>query len=195
MIQWLKVSIVGFSLLHSAIVLSGEVQTKKALTVADVTSCETSFVLDSDYQKSESSYQLNANATLKMTQLVAKNTVHGATLASNVYCQQLSGMSYTGSDQEWQGYFKNTSIALANKGAKNLKFTVIGTDDKAYKGSKAHREYKFIGDFNEGHQVIYNLALLDLEKNTMYTVSVSGDFKLEDYVYKEFHRIVSSTSL
>ena len=192
---WVKFFSFSFFLMYSSLSYSDETLNKLSSSANEQAVCDATFQLDKGAQKSESSYPINSSVTLAMTQFLSKKTVQAATLATNVYCQKLTGMKYTGSDEEWQGYFKNTAIALANKGANNLQYTIIGTDQKAYKGTKLHREFKFNGDFDEGHQVIYNLAVLDIQANIMYTISVSGNYKIEDYVHNEFQHIVSSSSL
>ena len=149
----------------------------------------------SPFEKQRSTFKLNESATLTMTQLLAKRDMFGAKLATNLYCQELNGLTYTGSEEEWKGFFQNTTTTLASKGAKNITLTLLGEDAKVYRGGRIHREYKFMGDFKEGHQVIYNLAVLDIELNVMYTFSVSGDFSIEKYVLREFKRAIESSSL
>jgi hypothetical protein len=146
-------------------------------------------------KENRSTLELSTTVSLDIIQKLSVKTLYGSNLASNFICQKLSGVKYTGSEQEWEGYFKNTANTLSAKGAKNLKLTVIGDIDTAYKGNMPHREYKFRGNFVEGDQVIYNLAVLNLAANEMYTISVSGYYKTEKRVLMEFKRLVSSLSL
>ncbi len=161
--------------------------------MSKVCGAEVTFIAPHEHR--ESNVNLSETVQINIAQYISKKTMYGAKMASNVQCQSLSGAKYTGSEQEWKSFFKSTGAALSQKGAKNLQLTITGTATKVYQGKLPNREYKFSGDFKEGSQVILNLAVLDLKSNTMYSISVSGGYKIESYIIKEFQRIVDSFTL
>jgi len=169
------------------------VEQEKTLNVANICGAEITFT--APYQHNESNYKVSDVIQVNIVQYLSSKGLYGAELATNVQCQSLTGAKYTGSKQEWKNYFKNTGMALTQKGAKNLQLTIAGTETKAYQGKLPNREYKFSGDFNEGAQVIFNLAILDIKSNRMYSISVSGSYKIEKYILGEFNRIVTSFNL
>lgn len=157
-----------------------------------VTACGSEFEFVMPFESNKSNFQLGQNVTMAMHQFVGKQTAFGRVVATNLVCQALNGANYTGSEQEWEQYFYNTQGTLKAKSATDLQLTILGSKDELYKGPLNHREYKFKGEFAEGKQVIYNLAIVDTENNVMYTLSVSGSESVEQLVLDEYKRAVKS---
>lgn len=157
--------------------------------------CDASVLLLSTPKKTSNEHQLSSSVSMTVEQMIAQRTFGNAKLATNVMCQELVGTQYTGSEEEWQGFFQQAVASLGRKGVKNLQLTIIGTGSKAYNGTLDNREYRFKGDFEQGTQVIVNLALLDKLNNKIYTISVSGDHILENRILEEYNRVVTSIIL
>ncbi len=139
--------------------------------------------------------QLDKATSLEMNQQLSSYTHNSAKVASNVTCQRLTGANYTGSDAEWAGVIKSALDGINAKGATEVKLALTTPLGKVYKGSENNKEYDFRADFGGNKQVIKNLTVLDLPRNTVYTLSVSGAEQVEDEVMKEFKRIVTSFKL
>jgi len=138
---------------------------------------------------------LDKNISLKLHQYLTTYTHESAQIATNVTCQQLTGASYTGSDEEWGGVIKSALDGIQAKGATDVKLALTTELGKVYKGSENNKEYDFRANFTGNKQVIKNLTVLDLPRNTVYTLSVSGAEQIEDEVVKEFTRLVNSFKL
>ncbi|TMO04191.1 hypothetical protein [Pseudoalteromonas sp. S558] len=149
----------------------------------------------SDPKQKQQLLNVAPNVDLKLKQFIATKVVKGARVASNVMCQQLIGQQYTGSQQEWQGFINNALQGLLNGGFKDLKFTKVGSNDAAYKGTFDNMEYIFTGDNSGNKQVIYNLTVLDKPNNQVITLSVSGNEKVTQEIQNEYQRLVNSFSL
>jgi len=130
--------------------------------------------------------------SLKLNQYLATQSKDGAKVASNVICQQLIGASYTGSDEEWKNFLESAINGLKRNNLQDIQFTLVGEVDKVYKGDLENKEYSFVFKSSAGVQNVYNVAILDLENNTIYTISVSGHESVKESVYQEYKRIVSS---
>ncbi|WP_372767914.1 PsbP-related protein [Pseudoalteromonas sp.] len=141
------------------------------------------------------SLDLAEGVTLKLAQTISTQIKSNAKIASNVICQVLEGASYTGSEEEWQGFINSAANGLIAKEYQNVTLTLVGEMDATYKGKKQNKEYVFTAKTPSGVQHIHNLAVLDKENNTFYTLSVSGDESIKDEVIKEYKRLVDSFSL
>jgi hypothetical protein len=112
-----------------------------------------------------------------------------------VICQLLSGANYTGSREEWQNFIDSANKAMVQKKFENITLTMVGDDEKVYKGSFDSKEYIYRAKTPIGTQHFYNLAVLDIDNNAMHTLSVSGDESVSDAVAKEYQRLVGSFKL
>ncbi|GAA6203355.1 hypothetical protein [Thalassotalea sp. SU-HH00458] len=154
--------------------------------------CGLAVLFTTPYKESRSQYSLSNEVNLSIFQFLSTRVVSGATIATNITCQSIEGMDYSGSEEEWKTFFNNSINTLSKKGVKNLKMTIVGTDRQVYKGNLPFREYKFFGTFNEGDQMIYNLTILNKASNTLYTVSVSGHSMIEKQVINEFKQVTNA---
>lgn len=139
--------------------------------------------------------KLAEGVSLELEQSVASQYKDGAKIASNVICQLLSGANYTGSREEWQNFIDSANKAMVQKKFENITLTMVGDDEKVYKGSLDSKEYIYMAKTPIGTQHFYNLAVLDIDNNAMHTLSVSGDESVSDAVAKEYQRLVGSFKL
>lgn len=158
--------------------------------------CSMFVAFDKKPQIKQQTVNVNANIQLKLSNVVSVNSDLAARIATNVSCQTLTGASYTGSKEEWLGFFDSAIKGLRKANYKELEFTLVGSEDKVYNDEKAQgyisKEYTYIGTIDDNKQIIKNLALLDKSANTLYTFSVSGNVMVKDEVTKEFFRLVAS---
>jgi hypothetical protein len=133
---------------------------------------------------------------MQLSNTVAIKEIKSARIASNITCQQLTGASYTGSNEEWAKFFDSAFQGLHKAKFKNIQFTLAGEDDKVFDTILANdyavKEYVLTGDADGNKQVFKNLALLDKANNTVYTFSVSGNIAVEAEIIEEFNRLVGS---
>lgn len=154
--------------------------------------CKFDIKFTSDPKLKEQTITVAPNVDLKIKQFISVQTVKDAKIADNVMCQQLIGQQYTGSADEWKGFINSAFQGLLNADFKDVKFTKVGTDDAAYKGTLANMEYTFTGNTGGNKQVIHNLAVLDKKNNQVITLSVSGNEKVSEEIKEEYFRLVSS---
>ncbi|MBR8842484.1 hypothetical protein [Pseudoalteromonas sp. JC3] len=139
--------------------------------------------------------EISSDVQLLIAQRIAQKTINGSVVATNVTCQYLKGKSYTNSESEWQAYLDNAIKALGKSGANELEVSIIGSEDKVYRGELSSLEYQFNADFAGNRQVIKNLAVLDIENNSLISFSVSGSQSEESEISDEFERVISSFKL
>ncbi|WP_404341341.1 hypothetical protein [Pseudoalteromonas mariniglutinosa] len=154
--------------------------------------CEFDIKFASKPEQNKQTVQASPTVTMQIEQFLAKKSIKGANIASNVICQHLTGHAYTGSEQEWAGFIDNGIKGLIKAGVKDLQFTKIGENDATYKGDLAHMEYVFTGDNGGNKQIIHNLAVLDKKNNQVITLSVSGNEKVASEIKDEYQRLVNS---
>jgi hypothetical protein len=142
--------------------------------------------------KTNEHYKITPQQSLNITKFMADKTIENRVVASSVTCQQLKGTNYSGNAKEWTQFINNVIKGLQNTGFAELKFTLVGLDDSLYQTGANAKEYMFTGDRGGNKQVIYNLAVLNEDKNTMYTLSVGGNEHVSEAVYTEFKRLVAS---
>ncbi len=129
---------------------------------------------------------------LALVQIVASKNANGSKISSNFICQKMKGASYTGSNQEWQNFINSAMQGLATSGYQNVEFVPVVPSNKVYKTKLQSIEYMFVATKEGNTQHIHNLALLDKTKNTVYTISVSGNEKEKMKVSEEFERLLST---
>ncbi|NUZ10687.1 hypothetical protein HUZ36_07840 [Pseudoalteromonas sp. McH1-7] len=139
--------------------------------------------------------ELSPDVQLLIAQRIAKQTLNGSVVATNVTCQYLKGKEYTNSESEWQAYLDNAIRGLGKSGVTELEVRIIGSEDKIYTGALASLEYQFEANFGGNQQIIKNLALLDMESNSLISFSVSGSQSEKEGVTDEFKRVISSFKL
>lgn len=157
--------------------------------------CQFDIKFASKPQQKTQTIQASPTVSMNLTQFIAQQTEQGAVIASNVTCQHLIGHSYTGSQQEWAGFIDSGIKGLMKAGVADIKFTKVGSDDAAYKGTLDNMEYIFTGDNDGNKQVIQNLTMLDKANNQVITLSVSGNEKVTQQIQDEYQRLVNSFSL
>lgn len=140
-------------------------------------------------------YDIAAEQSLDITKLITDQTLESRIIASSVTCQQLKGLSYSGNAKEWSNFLDMIIKGMRGTGFTDLQFTLVGSDKSLYKTELNHKEYIFTGDRGGNKQVIYNLAVLNESKTTMFTLSVGGNEYVKDEVYNEFKRLVTSFKL
>jgi|GEM_PF-3598003 len=163
--------------------------------------CDGSISFTAEINSANRVITLSDSASLDMNQYLSEKVYDGYKVASNVICQKLNGITYTGSAEEWQGFINNTISGLTKSGGENLQFTLVGTEDSQYSSTFEnmryvsnldYREYTINVTFNKHKQVLYNLAVLDKKYNTMYTLGVSGEVTVDEKIKQEFERLVKS---
>ncbi len=144
--------------------------------------------------KKQQQVKVSEGINLVMVQLLAEKSMQGAKIASNFICQKMLGAQYTGSAQEWQKFINSAVSALEKSGYSDVQFIPVTPKNKLYKTELMSIEYKLLATISGNKQVIQNLAVLDKVKNTVYTISVSGNEKVEREVFKEFSNLANSFS-
>lgn len=143
-------------------------------------------------QVKEQKVELSADATLYISQQVAKKLENGAVIATNVTCQHLVGQPYQLGEEYWQHYLDNAVKGLGKAGVTSLDVTIVGKDDWVYKGPQEKLEYVFDADFGGNKQEIRNLAVMIEETNSLVSFSVSGNQVVKSAIEQEFKRVVGS---
>lgn len=186
--------IIFLSLISYSVSAAEDVNNSKVIDV-----CNANVAFMADVKNADKNITLSDSASLHMKQYLSEKEPSGYKVASNVICQKLNGIEYTGSAKEWQGFINNTISGLMKKGGENLQFTLVGSNDSHYASDYVstfdHREYIINGVFNKHEQIIYNLAVLDKKNNTMYTLVVSGGKVVNEEIKQEFKRLVKSFTL
>ncbi|MDP5213577.1 hypothetical protein ORJ66_11040 [Pseudoalteromonas tunicata] len=157
--------------------------------------CKFDIKFSSESTQRAQQLKIAPNVNLNLKQFIATKQVNAANISSNVICQQLIGQSYTGSEQEWQGFIKNGLDGLLKAGFKELQYTKVGTDDAVYQGGLDNMEYIFTGTIGVNKQIIHNLAVLDKKNNQVITLSVSGNEVVSQEIKEEYQRLIGSFSL
>lgn len=135
---------------------------------------------------------------MDISQWVATNVIreHKARIATNVTCQFMLGQKFTGSDNEWQGFYQSAINGLLAAKAEDIQFTLIGEDKALYSGkAKNYKEYRFDANLGGNKQVIKNFTVLELDKNEVITVSVSGNEAVEAEIKEQYQAILKELAL
>jgi len=156
--------------------------------------CGLTINFESEPARKQQIINMSAQVSMTITNSTLIKKDLAAQIATNTTCQQLAGASYTGSQQEWAKFFDSAFSGLVKANYQDLKFTLVGENEKAYtlKNNLVTKEYVLTGEIKNNKQIIKNLALLDKDKNRMYTFSVSGNEIVAAEIDKEFKRLVSS---
>ena len=174
--------------------LSNVVSAEQALFTEQV--CLLSIKLDTKPTNKNQMLNFDDNIHMQLTNSVAIKERKSARIASNITCQQLTGASYTGSDEEWVKFFDSAFQGMLKANFKDIQFTLVGEADKIFKPDFVNdymvKEYFFNADAGGNKQIIKNLALLDKANNSVYTFSVSGNEIVEAEIIEEFNRLVAS---
>jgi len=137
-------------------------------------------------------HKVNANISLDMSQQLDIQTKGNIKIATNVTCQKLNGAKYSGSEQEWNNFLNTARRGLSATGHKDLKITLYPKDGALFDGKHAQMEYRFSANRQGNKQVIYNLAVLNKEQNTLYVFAVSGNENATRDIEEEFARLKES---
>ena len=151
-----------------------------------------------DYTFKTQTHTLNKNITIDYNQWVKTldSNEHKARVAINVSCQHMLGMAFTGNANEWQGFYRSALNGLLAAKAKDIQFTLIGEDRALYKGkADNYKEYRFDANLGGNQQVIKNFTVLDLDKNEVITVSISGNEIVEDEIKAQYKKILNELAL
>lgn len=135
---------------------------------------------------------ISTSASMNIENLVSTFVVNKAKVASNITCQQLNGMNFSGSVQEWEKFFQSAIAGLQAANYKNIKFQAINGSDKLYQGEGDAKEYQITSEYGGIVHIIRNLAVLKKDENTVYTYSVSGSSGVAKAVAEEYKRLVKS---
>ncbi|WP_462164586.1 hypothetical protein [Pseudoalteromonas xiamenensis] len=155
--------------------------------------CNFSMLLSDNAKKTHQVIDMKNGQKLIMTQWLQVETQSkaNAKLATNIICQSIQGRLYTGSNEEWSQFINSAAQGLVQAQAKNIEFTLVGTDDATYQGTMDNREYQFVASIGRYKQVIKNITLLNNSKDEVMTISVSGNEAIADNINQEYKRIVS----
>ncbi len=158
--------------------------------------CLLSMELDTKPKNKSQTLNFDDNIKMQLTNTVATKSHKSAIIASNITCQQLTGASYTGSNEEWAKFFDSAFQGMLKANFTDIQFTLVGEEDKSFHSAIANdfivKEYIFTADAGGNKQIIKNLALLDKANNSVYTFSVSGNDMVEAEISQEFSRLVAS---
>lgn len=115
---------------------------------------------------------------------------HSAVLATNITCQKMEGVQYTGSKEEWYGLMNAIAKGFVQQNAKDIELTLVGEDDAVYQGKQAHQEYTLTADMSGNKQFIRNITWLDFDANTALTVSVSGNEIIAPQIVEQYKHLI-----
>lgn len=131
---------------------------------------------------------------MHIEQWITTETVkpHSAVLATNITCQKMEGIAYTGSREEWYGLMNAIAKGFVQKQAKDIELTLVGEDDATYKGNQAHQEYTLTADLDGNKQLVRNITWLDFDANTALTVSVSGNEVIAAQINEQYSNVIEA---
>lgn len=193
----------GCTELKSANLLEDNTAVKKKSLIEEVKAknfhaaklCDANFTFTTPAEMKKQRSALSSNVSVSLTQALAQQKQAGVYIVTNVICQKLTGAKYTGTEQEWAQFLGNAVTGLKHSGGKEMQLVLVTGKDRVFMKEVSHKEYNFVGNFGKNRQIIFNLAVLNKENNTVYTISVSGARHLEKIVKNEFKRIVNSFEL
>ena len=149
------------------------------------------FYMPGDVKHNEHNFELNEGGVAKVHQYISKKNVDNFYIAVNVMCQILEGQTYTGSSEEWLNFF-NTSIGNFSKSQyENIKFTLLGENERVVKNSKNSREYFIVGNKGSDVQKVKSLALMSTDKTIMLTLAISGNEAISTEIDNLYHNLAS----
>lgn len=157
--------------------------------------CVPTLIVKSKPETKQQVVKLNEKINLHLTQIISLHSNKGARVAVNAICQYLEGAKYTGSEQEWKQYIDNGLNGLLKAGYKDIELTLATDEGTLFTSEHASIEYSFAANKDGNKQVIYNLAVLDKNKNQLHSVSVSGNERIKSAVYQEFKRVLNTFEL
>lgn len=181
--------------LRSYLILILLISTNAFASKNDKNACQAEVEFKNIPQSKNQTVKLDRTTTLVIHQFLDSYAHEGVVIATNVLCQKLTGAKYTGSKEEWAGVIKNALETLKAQGATDLKLSLTTDLGKVYKGTESNKEYDFRANFDGNKQVIKNFTLLDIGRNTVYTLSVSGSESIEQKINEEFSRVVGTFKL
>lgn len=135
---------------------------------------------------------LSDSVNLEINQYLFVETYKAARIAKNLICQKIDGASYTGKSDEWTKFFRSALDGLVKAKYENVQFTLVGIDERSYVSENSSQEYVFQGTKDDNEQVIYNLAVLSENKQSLLTISVSGNIAEKEQIQKEYQKLVTS---
>lgn len=169
------------------LLLNSSAVNAKALT------CGGSISIDIPGQVQEKSQKidLNESISLGLKQMVVTSSFEGNKLAANAICQTLYGTKYTGKDDEWSKFYKSAAQGLVAAKYTELSLTLVGENDAILKNNRLSREYIIKGTKSGIEHVIYNVAVLSQDLQSILTLSISGNSKVKDNVYNLFKNLTN----
>ncbi|MDO6444328.1 hypothetical protein Q4493_00935 [Colwellia sp. 1_MG-2023] len=162
------------------------------ISTAKANNCNIKLALKEPIIKKVQNINLSSQVSLDLEQFLSYGNFDIYRIATNVICQKLSGTKYTGKIDEWQKFFDSALNGLLKEKYKEIKFTLVGNDDAVFKGRNISKEYIFHGDKDGNEQVIYNIAVMSENKQSLFTLSVSGNIAAEKEILSEYKRLVNS---
>lgn len=165
---------------------------KKTLEIHSSQFCGASIDFLKKGEDKKQQIKLSEKAKLNIEQSVSTFKFYGAKVAANAMCQNLDGVNYTGSEQEWAAYLSNALNGIKKSGATDINLTLSAGADLMFPERGNVKEFIITASFDKNKQIILNYVYLNLKSNTVYSVSVSGAQKMQKYLKKEIIRLVNS---
>ncbi|MFC3033091.1 hypothetical protein ACFOEE_11210 [Pseudoalteromonas fenneropenaei] len=154
--------------------------------------CDLSLSFETEPKYSSQIVDVHEGKKLKLKRWVAIQTIaaSSARRATNVTCQTIDGVVYSGGTEEWKQFIESAAKGLSQANAKDIRFTLIGSDEALYHGKLEHLEYRFDAVIGDHEQVIKNITLIERDRNEVITVSVSGSKLVEEEIISEYQRVI-----
>jgi len=165
-----------------------------ATTSAKTKTCGHKFVLPETTKDRTQIVDLAPGKSVELSQYLFFTSAKKAQIATNVVCQKVSGISYTGQPEEWKKFFDSALTGFVNTGYQHLSFTLVGENEAVLKNNNLAKEYIFRGTKEGNEQIIYNVAMLSTDYSSMLTISVSGNVIASEEIKNEFIKITSTVS-
>lgn len=143
----------------------------------------------------KNNYQIAENVSLFTKSYTSFQNAAKAKLATNISCQHLDGSKYNTSEEEWQNILKRNFTELSRQGFQEVKLTPLLEKNKKFKGAEQHKEYRLDAKKGNYSQVFYLVNIINDEKDTLYSVMVSGDSSITRAIKKEYRRILATLAL
>ncbi|NOU51803.1 hypothetical protein HG263_14795 [Pseudoalteromonas sp. JBTF-M23] len=146
-----------------------------------------------DYEGQRQTIPFGEQRKMYIERWIIQETVSpkSAVLATNITCQKMEGIKFTGSKEEWNGFINSIAQGFVKNSANDIQLTMIGDDKAVYKGTLPHQEYSIKADFDGNQQIVHNITWLDLTDNTALTVSVSGNIHLVDMIFDKYKDLIN----
>ncbi|MEO2280279.1 hypothetical protein [Pseudoalteromonas pernae] len=161
-----------------------------------VNQCDYNRKIGNNVKTRERVFEINENQYLYVKQSTAiKKDLDKADLNISASCQSLTGTHYTGTTEEWNGYFGKVLKGLEQKGFVEADVTLHTGNNSVYTGYLTSREITVSAQRQDKSLLYRALAVLDLENNTLYTLSVSGEPSLKEKLEEEFKAQFNNMSI